>query len=167
MENIFERIKENKKIVIIVAAVVIVIIIIFILLSGYKDNSVDSLKTTYSDGKTITYSKFTKKFKETRTITIENTSNKQMTYDLRWFKVENTLAKQDDLIYEISCKGDNCQSMASSVLPTSDFPLFVNVKIDSNKKQVYTISLRYKGSEKKAKFTGELKPLVINYDDDK
>ena len=167
MKSIFEKVKENKKIAIIAAIIVMVIIVILILLGGHKDNSVDSLKTTYSDGKTITYSKLTKKFKDTRKITIKNTSNKPIIYDLRWFNVQNTLTKQDDLLYEISCKGDGCQSITSSVLPTSDFPLFVNIKLDANKKHVYTISLRYKGSEKKAKFTGELKPLVINYDDAK
>ena len=162
----FEKIKENKKVAIIMALMVIVIVVLLVLLCCSKCDSTSSLKATYSDGKAISYDKFTKKFNKTRKITIENTSSKPVIYDLRWFKVENTLAKQDKFVYEISCKGDGCQSISPSTLPASDFPLFANIKLEGNKKHEYTISLKFKGSEKKAKFTGELKPLVVEYDND-
>ena len=163
----FEKLKENKKIAIIAAIIVVVIVAaVVLLLCCNKESSASNLKTTYSKGRTITYDKFSKKFKETRTITLENTSDEPIIYDLRWFKVENTLTKQDKFVYEISCKGDGCQSISPSTLPASDFPLFANIKLDGNKKHVYTISINFKGSEKKAKFTGELRPLVIDYNTD-
>ena len=162
-----EKLKENKKIAIIAAIIVVVVVAAVLFLCCNKGGSAGSLKVKYSDGRTITYNKFSKKLKESRTITIENTSKEPVTYDLRWFKVENTLSKQDDLLYEISCKGDACQSITSSALPASDFPLFANIKLEGKKKHVYTISIRYKGkgNEKNTKFTGELRPLVVSYDD--
>ena len=161
----FEKLKENKKIAIIAAIIVVVVIVVVLLLCCSKGGSANSLKTTYSGGTAITYEQFTKKFSKTRKITIENTSNNLVIYDLRWFKVENTLANQNNFMYEITCEGEGCQSISSSSLPASDFPLFANIKLEGKKKHVYTISLKFKGSEKKAKFTGELRPLVINYDD--
>ncbi len=162
-----EKLKNNKKVVaLLVAAIVVVVVIILVLCcSGNSfSNSSEGLKVTYSDEKVIKYNKFAKNFKKTRTITIENTSDKPVVYDLRWFNVQNTLSKQDKFTYEVTCKGDNCQTSGKSPMPASDFPIFINATLEGKKKLVYTISMKFKGSEKNVKFTGELRPLIINSD---
>ena len=159
-----EKLKDNKKVIaLLVAAVVMTALLVWFLCSRCtSSNYSQDLKVTYSDGEVIKYNDFSKKFKKTRKITIENTSNKPITYDMRWFNVQNTLTKQDKFTYEINCKGDNCQTSGKSPMPASDFPIFINTIIESKKKLVYTISIEFKGSEKKVNFTGELRPLVIS-----
>ena len=159
-----EKLKDNKKVIaLLVAAVVMTAVLVWFLCSRCtSSNDSQGLKVTYSDGEVIKYDNFTKKFTKTKKITIENTSKKPITYDMRWFNVQNTLMKQDKFTYEITCKGDNCQTSGKLPMPASDFPIFVNTVIESKKKLVYTISIEFKGSEKNVNFTGELRPLVIS-----
>ena len=159
MEEIKKFLAENKKVKLIVATLLIIIVLLILFFTNCT--SKEDLKVTYSKGEEFAYTKFTKKFDDKRTITIENKTDKQVTYDLRWYNVQNTLTKQDKFVYEITCKGEACQTIGESQMPGSAYPIFINIVIGPKKKHVYTVSLKYKGSEKKVKFTGILKPLVV------
>lgn len=138
-------------------------VLFFLFICDNNDNIVvdskNKIHVTYNKNKTISFDDFSKGFKENRVITVENKSNKNITYDIRWYKVTNILKKQNDFLYEMECSGKECKTLGISQIPVVDAPVLEEIKIRPKQKQVFTIKFTYKGSEKDAKFTGELRPV--------
>ena len=150
--------KNNKKKIFIIIGILVFILLIFLIIFSNRDNKDNNelINVEYKNGKVISYNKFDNSFKEKRTIIVENKNNFTVNYSLKWYKVTNTLKKQNNFLYEISCTGDRCKELGTSQIPVVDAPVFEQVKIRPNSKQVYTINIIYKGKEKKVKFKGKL-----------
>lgn len=145
--------------------IIISIIVVFLLLGGFllirenynnKHDKMNDLTITYKEGKIINIKKFKKKFTEKRTITIKNNSKENKAYSLEWKDVSNSLEKQDKFIYKINCTGDRCATLGISQVPVVGFQVYPQVLIEAGKTQTYTVELKYNGSEKDAKFKGQL-----------
>ena len=152
-----KKLTKNQLMIIAVVAVVLIVIIALIINKLNKIDSMNDLKITYNKGQTIQYSNFKKNFTEERTITVKNTSKESRTFSLEWEGVENTLTKQNNFTYEIKCTGDRCATLGMSQVPVAGFKVYQLVLIEGGQTQTYTVIFTYKGSEKKAHFTGRLK----------
>lgn len=140
------------------------VIIAIILLGGIllvrgcakRNDSAYNIKSSYSDGRLIVFDSFSKNFTSGRTITVKNKSNKTMTYSLEWEGVSNTLKKQNAFLYELVCDEEDCAHLGKSQVPVTDFSINDKVTIGAHKTHKYKVIFTYKGSEKDAKFIGEL-----------
>ena len=151
--------KRNRLIVLIICIIVIVLLIGFFIRNNYqnKNDKMNDLKISYSDGKDIKFNSFTNNFTEERTITVENISKENKTYSLEWTDINNTLSKQNNFTYEIKCSGSRCAELGKSQVPVASSVVYQQVLIEPSKKQEYKIIFTYNGSEKKANFKGKLK----------
>ena len=148
----------NKHIAIIVVAVILIGIITTVIVNHCnKVDSMNDLKITYNDGKVMKFSNFEKDFTTEKTITVKNESKENKTFSLEWEGVENSLQKQNNFTYEIKCTGPRCATLGTSQVPVAGFKVFPQVLIEAGKTQTYTVSLKYKGSEKNVSFKGSLK----------
>ena len=147
---------EKRRISITIICVLVIVIVLFLLLRSNKTEKMNDLKVTYSD-KEISFNNFSKPFKAEQTITIENTSKENKTYSLEWSDVSNTLKKQNVFLYEIKCEGERCATLGKSQVPVASSVVYTQALIEGHKKQTYTIIFNYNGSEKNAKFKGNLK----------
>lgn len=150
-----ETIGKNK-IVIIAIAIILIVLVALVFSFGKGKDKVNDLVVNYSKGEEIKFHKFSKNFKETRTITIKNTSKEPKTYSLEWIDVTNTLKKQNKFVYEIKGSGDRVAELGKSQVPVADSVVFTQVLIEAEKTQTYTITFTYSGNED-ANFTGKLK----------
>ena len=153
-----EKIISNKKIILIVVIAIILLLGGFLLVrgNGSKNEEMNDLKISYSKGKEISFDKFKNKFTEERVITVENTSDENKTYSLEWSKVKNTLKKQNVFLYSIKCTGDRCATLGKSQVPVATSKVYTQVLIEPGKKQEYTVTFEYNGSEKDVIFEGNL-----------
>ena len=159
---------KNKK-------VLIIVLVLVLLLGGFflirdfcsKNDEMNDLKITYSEGKKISFRNLKKDFKEERTITVENNSKENKTYSLEWVKVNNSLKKQNTFLYSIKCTGDRCAELGKSQVPVAGSNVYTQVLIEPGKKQTYTVSFEYTGSEKKASFKGMLQVYSKKVDEKK
>lgn len=149
--------KYKKSIYIVVVVLIVLLGILFISShSNIKNEKMNDLKIHYSNGKTLKFNSFKKKFTKEYTITVENTSKENKTYSLEWVKVDNGLNAQNKFLYEITCEGDRCATLGKSQVPVTGATVYTQVLIEAGKKQTYTVKFTYDGSEKKSKFNGTL-----------
>ena len=137
-------IKDKKKLVILI---VLILIIVWIIIFINNRKNTKELDIKYSYDKEINYTKFTKHFDDKETIKIVNNTDKVKVYSIKWINVENTLKYQNKFLYEISCEGDNCNTISPSQMPVADFPLFIDIYLNKYQKQKYTIKFKYKGKK--------------------
>lgn len=150
--------KKKKKIIFIIIIVILVIGLFILLWNNYRSKTdyISDLKIHYNDGKIINYHNFNKSFSKKRVITIENRGDKDYTYSLEWMEVKNTLKEQNKFLYEIKCSGDRCAELGKSGVPVASAKVYTQVLIEAHKKQTYTVTFTFTGSEKNAVFKGNL-----------
>lgn len=133
---------KNKKIIIFLLFILIVSICYYIKNSHTLNNRI---KVDKHNGIKLDCNDFSKQFKKSKTITIENNTSNVKVYSLKWINVENTLGYQDKFLYEIKCEGNDCNDITPSQIPVFDFTLFSDIYIEMYSKQKYTITFTYKG----------------------
>ncbi len=155
-KKISNILKDKKKLGIVISAFLLVIIVILNIYN--RSNRTDNIPLVieYSDGTFVKYDDFSKKFTDTRTITIKNNTGNVKVYSLRWRNMINTIKEQNLFLYEIKCEGYECKSITPSQIPPVDVPIFSDIYLEAMQSQKYTIKFIYKGSEKGAKFSGDL-----------
>lgn len=141
---------KNKYIVLSVIMIIITAIPIIIYTTGINNKfslteKKDDILVNYKYDVVRNYSDFSKHFSDKQIIHIENKSDKLKVISLKWDDVENTLKYQDKFVYEISCEGVKCNSIAESQMPAYSFTLFSDVYIESGYDQLYTIKFSYNG----------------------
>ncbi len=142
-----------------IAIIICIIIIIFLIGYSYAfftakttGNSqsvsfaVDKLELTFNSGNEIT-SSFNPGSTSSKTFTITNTGKRQITYDLIWLSINNTLINKNDLVYSVSCSsnGSNCKALSQSEVPSSgsNIPIIESIVIAPNETQTFTIAYKY------------------------
>ena len=162
-----KEIITRKTIINIILVILVTIIFIMGILfltnksTGPADN-IDNLKISYPNGKKIEFNNFKKSFNKERIIKIENKSKDKKYYSIEWSNVENTLQKPKLFSYKISCKGKGCKTLSKTEVPIVDMNVLPNCSISPGRKQEYTITFNYIGSEKHVIFSGELEIIVGN-----
>lgn len=137
--------KNNRKFLIIFILSVVIACVYCYIKSYYSvnnkitENKHNNIKLNCND--------FSKSFKKSKSITIENNTSNVKVYSLKWTDIENTLEYQDKFLYEIKCEGSNCKDISPSQIPAFDFTLFTDIYIEMHNKQKYTITFSYKGNK--------------------
>ena len=152
---------DKKKLLLCVIGVIIVVTLLILIPEARKDmtnkkSNYGDYEVLYRDGKIIKYNNFKKKFADTKTITIRNHTREVKVYSIKWVMVNNTLKKQNKLLYELSCEGDGCVTISPSQVPAADGLVISDIYLESGKAHEYTVKIKYDGSEKDASFTGKL-----------
>lgn len=149
---------NNKKLILIIVVLLLGVLLLVVNIHNRSSQKKIDLYVEYSNGTLVKYDDFSKKFTDTRTITIRNNTKDFKIYSLRWKNLNNTLKKQNLFLYEIKCEGDSCQTISPSQIPPSNANVIVfsDIFLEMKQEQKFTIKFIYKGSEKDAKFSGDL-----------
>lgn len=148
---------NNKKLCNRIILVSIIMIVLIIIYSGstrnytsdinknYDTNQmINGLKIKYENGQEIELTKFKHKFTAEKTITIKNTTDNYVKYNLEWKDVTNTLKEQSALIYELKGKGNNVGNVSQSQAPVTSSKLLSNLIVSPRKKHTYKLIFTYK-----------------------
>lgn len=167
MESLNLRSKKILYIAIGVAAVILIIggITLFLGLGGNKSKK--QINVNYEDGKNISVEKVENDYVYNKKVVVENNTNKEMTYNLKWVNVSNSFNVQSDLLYSIEGEGEGASQLGTSQIPVADSPIFTAVKIEKGQTHTYTIKVWYdksdeKNNESKSKFTGDVEVEYTN-----
>ena len=170
MESLKEKNKVLLYIAVIVAALILIIGGVTLFLNFTDGGKVkNDVNVNYQDGKNISVEKVKDDYVYNKKIVVENNTNKEKTYSLRWENVSNNFNVQSDLLYSISGEGEGASELGTSQIPVADSPIFTAVKIGKGKTHTYVVKVWYDKSNKNtnednSKFTGDVK---VVYEDEK
>lgn len=145
----------NKKKVI---GIVIIVVLILALVGGVlyftmsNEKTINDLEVKYKGGASVKING--KDSTLEKEVVIKNTSNDLKTYKLSWEDVSNDFGS--NLVYEITCSGERCASLASSQVPVVGSTIYNSVAIPSGVTHTYKIKFTNKEA-KDGTFKGKLK----------
>ena len=150
MESLKEKNKMLLYIAVIVAALILIIGGVTLFLNFTDGGKVkNDVNVNYLVGKNISVEKVKDDYVYNKKIVVENNTNKEKTYSLRWENVSNNFNVQSDLLYSISGEGEGASELGTSQIPVADSPIFTAVKIGKGKTLPYVVKLWYDKSNKK------------------
>ena len=98
----------------------------------------------YNDGKDISLSGVLPGQTFIKTVTVENTGNKAMTYDLALIDVTNNLTRPQDLVYSVTGSGmATAVNITNQQFPNANGNLVNDIEIAPGTTHTYTISIVY------------------------
>lgn len=98
----------------------------------------------YNDGKDISLAGVLPGQTFIKTVTVENTGNKTMSYDLALIDVTNTLGRQQDLVYSIAGSGmATTVNVTNQQFPNANGNLISDMEIAPGETHTYTITIVY------------------------
>ena len=82
----------------------------------------------------------------TEEIIIENPTNEDISYTIKWQDVENSYINQNDLTYKLTALNPNLRSLGSTQLPTFDIMILEDITISPGQTHTYELSVTYNRS---------------------
>lgn len=103
----------------------------------------------YTDSTLLSYQQIQPEWSTSKDFTVENTGDKDISYDLVWQTMTNELIRPQDLVMEISCVSsvteNTCGELAESQVATSgtNIPIIEDILIEIDEIHTYTITITY------------------------
>ena len=127
-----------------------------------------TLGITYTNGDEIKLDKAVPGDSETKTFTVENTSEVATGYKLGWEDVTNDFVTQSDLVYSISSSSDGATSVSETTCPSADGDISgATTTIAAGATHTYSMKVEFKetgsnqNSNQGKKFAGKIEVEAI------
>ncbi len=86
---------------------------------------------------------------DNKTIVVENSGSKDLSYNLVWQSVTNGLTRQQDLVISITCSSNItsniCNGVTNVQVPATgiNIPILSNISLQLNEKHTYVVTIKY------------------------
>lgn len=155
-------INNTKYFVIILIAMILVFSVLCFMsfrTGGHFSTSSGDLEVDYGRNEIIEFKNINNGFSKQIDITVSNDSDDLKIYSLSWYNLNNSLADQQNFLYQIKCDDYECPHFDNSQVPSFDSDIFTDVFLEGHFKHKYKIIFTYNGSGNKQTFSGK---LVVN-----